>query len=496
MRVMADAVIYARYSSHSQRDASIEDQVRVCREAAERNGDKIVHVYADRAKSGTGVTGRTEFKRMIAASKRRRWKIVYVFKLDRFARNRYDAATYRHKLAENDVKLVSAMEQIGDSPESALLESVLEGFAEFYSKSLSVNIKRGLDGNALKCGHNGVKVFGYDLGEDGLYHVNAADALIVREAFERYASGESVGDIREAFEHYKTKRGNQWTTARICGLLKNEKYIGTYRWNDLKVEDGMPAIVDKALFMAVQSRLGKRHRRGHQYPLSGILFDADGRRFVGTSATGKRGKRYYYYWVKGTSRRIPQGDLEDCVYAAVADFLQMPGIEDRVVDGMLRAQRELRSQTATEEDSLRNRLAEIDREEDTVIDLTVRVGASEKLDERLRSLHEEADEIRSALDSIDERAPVIDESVIRFFIHKIVECEAPDSIMRAFVSKVVIDGDSMEVTFSLGDDSGTPSETAGNGGCSHRYRLVEQIELNKNTFLVFGPNWFSIVFVK
>ena len=111
---MARAVIYARYSSHSQRDESIEDQVRVCREAAAREGDEVVRVYADRATSGTSTAGRAEFARMVADSATASWDRVYVYKTDRFARNRYDSAIYKARLKRNGVRVVSATENIQD----------------------------------------------------------------------------------------------------------------------------------------------------------------------------------------------------------------------------------------------------------------------------------------------------------------------------------------------------------------------------------------------
>ncbi len=143
-------VIYARFSSENQREEFIEGQVRECREYAERNGIDIVDVYADRALKGK-TDKRPSFQKMIKDSERKLFDVVIVWKLDRFSRNRYDSATYKNKLKKNGVRVISAKEMISDTPEGIILESMLEGMAEYYSAELSVKVTRGMKENALKC---------------------------------------------------------------------------------------------------------------------------------------------------------------------------------------------------------------------------------------------------------------------------------------------------------------------------------------------------------
>lgn len=121
------AVIYARYSSDNQREESIEGQIRECMEYSERNGIKVVSHYIDRAMSAK-TDHRPEFQRMIKDSYKGLFDLVIVWKLDRFARNRYDSAHYKTILKKNGVKVVSARETIAEGSEGILLESVLEGF--------------------------------------------------------------------------------------------------------------------------------------------------------------------------------------------------------------------------------------------------------------------------------------------------------------------------------------------------------------------------------
>ena len=159
------AVIYARFSSDRQREESIEGQLRECHEYAHNNGIKVINEYVDRALSASKETEkRLEFLRMIRDSNKGLFDIVLVWKLDRFARNRYDSAHYKAALKKNGVKVVSATEHIADGPEGIILESMLEGMAEYYSAELSEKIHRGQKDNALKGLNNGGAVpLGYVL---------------------------------------------------------------------------------------------------------------------------------------------------------------------------------------------------------------------------------------------------------------------------------------------------------------------------------------------
>jgi DNA invertase Pin-like site-specific DNA recombinase len=148
------AVIYARYSSDNQREESIEGQLRECTTFADKNGITVLRHYIDRAVSAK-TDNRPEFQNMIKASGKKLFDMIIVWKLDRFARNRYDSARYKAQLKKNGVKVVSATEVISDGAEGIILESMLEGFAEYYSVDLSEKVVRGMTDNALKCMFNG-----------------------------------------------------------------------------------------------------------------------------------------------------------------------------------------------------------------------------------------------------------------------------------------------------------------------------------------------------
>ena len=105
---MQTAVIYARYSSENQTEQSIDGQLRVCKEYAQRNGILILDTYIDRAMTGTN-DNRPDFQRMIKDSSRKEWNYILVYKLDRFSRDKYATAIHKRTLKNNGVKVLSAM---------------------------------------------------------------------------------------------------------------------------------------------------------------------------------------------------------------------------------------------------------------------------------------------------------------------------------------------------------------------------------------------------
>ena len=165
----SNVVIYARYSSDNQREESIEGQLRECRAYAKRNDKKIIGSYIDRALSAK-TDARPQFQKMIQDSNAHRFQFVLVWKLDRFSRNRFDSAYYKRALSKNNVKVISATEPISNTPEGIMLESMLEGMAEYYSAELAEKVTRGHTDNALKCKFNGGSVpLGYRINEERHY---------------------------------------------------------------------------------------------------------------------------------------------------------------------------------------------------------------------------------------------------------------------------------------------------------------------------------------
>ncbi|HEY5575610.1 MAG TPA: recombinase family protein [Clostridiaceae bacterium] len=293
--------IYARFSSENQRDESIDAQVRAIEEYASKNDIKIVKVYADKAKSATSVEKRSEFLKMIKESAMDIFDTVIVHKLDRFSRDKYDSATYKRKLKQNGIRLISVVEHLDGSPESVILESVIEGMAEYFSKNLAREVKKGLRETALQCKHTGgMPPFGYDVDDNKSYKVNHKEAEAVRMIYEMYVNGHGYSDIIEKLNNMgvRTKADNTFAKNSLSSILRNEKYSGTYVFNRsaekdgygrrnnhksksnediIRIPGGIPQIVDQETFDKVQETLAKRKRAPGankarvQYLLSGLI---------------------------------------------------------------------------------------------------------------------------------------------------------------------------------------------------------------------------------
>lgn len=322
MSVPRRAVIYARYSSHSQRDASIEQQVNACRRFAKHQDIEIIDIYEDRAATGTN-DRRPGFQRMVNDAERGNWEYVIVYTLDRFARDRYASAVYKRQLKDCGVKVLSAMENISDDPTGVLMESLLEGLAEYYSKELSRKIVRGMEDNASKCLCNGQIPFGYRRGEDGRFAIDETEAPIVQEIYRRIRDGCRLADLIYDINArgIPNKRGNKWTYSTFNALLSNERYTGVYIYKDIRIPGGMPKIIEPALFDAVQlimhtkknprkntalspeERAAIPQRRRHEngiYYLTGKLYCGHCHSpMIGISGRSKNGPMYYYYTCKG-----------------------------------------------------------------------------------------------------------------------------------------------------------------------------------------------------
>lgn len=189
------AMIYARYSSDSQREESIEGQLRECKEYAEKSGITILGSYIDRALSAK-TDNRPEFQRMIKDSAKGLFDAIIVWKLDRFARNRYDSAHYKTGLRKNGVKVISARETIAEDSTGILLESLLEGYAEFYSAELSEKVVRGMTENALKCKYNGGSMpIGYTVDSEQHFQIDPVSAPVVVEMYKLYDKGATIIEL-------------------------------------------------------------------------------------------------------------------------------------------------------------------------------------------------------------------------------------------------------------------------------------------------------------
>ena len=338
------AVIYARYSSDNQREESIEGQLRECMEYADRCGITVVNTYIDRALSAK-TDNRPNFQKMIKDSYKQVFDLIIVWKLDRFARNRYDSAHYKTILKKNGVKVVSARETIAEGSEGILLESVLEGYAEYFSADLSEKVLRGMTENALKCMNNGAGTpLGYYVDETQHLQIDEKKAPFVREIFQRFADGEMIKSIitdlnaRGARISYKLKKSRSevkeyerplsYNTVRR--ILSNRKYIGEYKFRDI--------VIQRRLEM--NKKAPAKHKAEDDYLLTTHLFCGKcGAMMVGESGTSHTSKVHHYYKCANQKRKhncdkktVRKEYIENEVIKAVMEKIMDDALMEELAD--------------------------------------------------------------------------------------------------------------------------------------------------------------------
>lgn len=307
------AVIYARFSSHSQTEQSIEGQLKTCYDYAAANKITIVGEFIDRAQSGTN-DNRTEFQRMIATSERHTFDTVLVYQLDRFARNRYDSAINKAKLKKNGVRVISARENIADDASGILVEGVLESMAEYYSAELSQKIRRGMDINGEKCLSTGSNPgLGFRVDDEKRIVLDPDTAPVVRTIFEQYVAGDTIKDITDRLisQGVQTSKGGLFNKNSLRKLLSNRRYLGIYIYKGKETPGAIPRIIDDDLFERAQARLEKSKKAPAQakakaeYLLTTKLFCGHCREMMtGYAGTSKTGTVYHYYICNGHKAKV------------------------------------------------------------------------------------------------------------------------------------------------------------------------------------------------
>ena len=249
---------------------------------------------------------------MVKDSAKGLFDVIIVWKLDRFARNRYDSAHYKAQLRKYGVKVLSATENISDGPEGIILESMLEGMAEYYSAELSEKVIRGHTENALKCKYNGgTPTFGYIIDSERHYQIDPRTAPVVLEIFTRYDKGATMKGIMVWLNKagVTTVRGKKVDLNFVAAVLHNRKYIGEYSYRHIVTPGGIPSIVPQDLFDRVQQKTAKnkkapaRHKAEDDYLLTTKLFCGTCKAFMaGKSGTSSTGTKYHCYRCVNTKK--------------------------------------------------------------------------------------------------------------------------------------------------------------------------------------------------
>lgn len=468
---MKVGVIYARYSSDKQNEQSIAGQVDVCKKWAKDNDVKIIGIYSDEAITGK-TDKRPEFQRMIKDAKLGKFEYVVVYKVDRFSRNRYDSAIYKAQLKKSGVRLMSAMESIADGPEGIILESVLEGMAEYYSANLSQNVLRGMRLRAECAGYLGGTIpLGYKLSPDKTFVIDPDTAPVVKQIYTQYSSGKAIREIMDELNGagYKTSTGRPFTYDSLRRVLTNAKYIGKYEQMGIILDDAIPRIIDDVTFKKVQKRIERNKqapasaKANTPFYLTGKLFCGKcGNSMIGDSGTSKTGATHYYYTCIEKKRRHgckKKSVRKDTIEKLVTDITINKVLTDENIAYISQKAYELyekdRADTS-EITALQNTL----RETQKVIDNIMRAIEQGIITDTTKSRLLEAEDRRKAILATiakeEIKKPPLTQEQIEFFLHDIKDrvCDSDERteiIINTFVNAVYLYDDHIVITYNFRD---------------------------------------------
>ena len=466
------AVIYARYSSDNQREESIEGQIRECTAYAEKNGITVVKHYIDRALSAK-TDNRPDFQQMIKDSEKRLFDIVLVWKLDRFARNRYDSAHYEYQLERNHVKLVSATEPISDSPAGIMVKSMLTGMAEYYSAELSEKVVRGMTENVLKGKYNGGTIpIGFKVDEEKFFQIDPLKAPFVVEAFQRYNDGATMKELMNWLNDsgVTTNRNQKFTYNSVQTLLTNKRYIGENHFKDIVMPDSIPAIVDKDLFEEVQQKIKKnsrapaRHKAEDDYLLTTKLFcGMCGAMMFGECGTG-RNKVVHHYYKCATAKRfktckkktVRKEWLEDLVIAETMKLIQ----DDAVIDAIVAEVMELQEQENTTLPLLEKQMREVENGIENMLNAIQAGVLTNSTKSRLEKLEAQQKELEIRIAEEKIVRPRLSENQIRFWLTRFRKLDPNvkshrETLINTFVNAVYLYDEKVLITFNYKDGTKT-----------------------------------------
>lgn len=477
------AVIYARYSpGPNQTDKSIEGQIRECTQFAHQNDILIVGTYADHKKTGRN-DNRAEFQRMLRDSARGLFDAVIVWKIDRFGRNREEIAINKVKLRRNGVRVMYAKEHIPDGPEGIILESTLEGLAEYYSANLSQNIMRGMREVAMKgqSTGGGGRSLGYYVDQDKHFQIDEHGAQIVRQIFEMYNSGKQASEIIKELngKGLKTANGKPFNHNSIARILSNRRYIGEYHWHDILIPDGMPRIIDDEMFEKVQKRLEKNKKAParkiqagseEEFLLTTKLFCGHcGETMIGDSGTSKGGQRYSYYTCSTRKHRkagkscdkksVRKNELERYIVEQTVNRVLVDEVIEYIADKVVELQRKeladtsmldyYKSQLRETEKSLKNIMAAI---EQGIFTPTTK--------DRLLELEAEKADLEANIQREEIARPTFSKEQIIFFLERFKGGDVNDreyqrQIIDTFVSQIWLYDDKTVITYNYSGEGNT-----------------------------------------
>lgn len=482
LSVSLTAVIYARYSSHNQREESIEQQVSECMEFAQANNLKVVDVYSDSAISGK-TDKRAAFQRMLRDAEKGKFQVVVAYKSNRIARNMFNAMQYEVRLDELGIKTLYCKEEFGDTAAGRFALRTMMNVNQFYSENLSEDIMRAMNDNAENLKINGRIPFGYRKGQDSRHEIDPDQAEIVREIFHRVLTGEPQADIAADLNSrgIKTKDGNAWNKNSFRVMLKNDIYIGTYRFVDFEKKDAIPPIITKEDFALMQNFLKNkknpqgRHRENGDYLLTGKLFCGYcGAYMVGESGTGKSGVLHHYYacQTRRKSRTCKKETVRrDWIEEKVVELTKNVVLQDDVIqwiaDNAVKFQQQARSESDV--GLIEQSLAENRKSQNNIM-AAIEAGIfTPTTKNRLMEVEANITQLEKSLAIAKAKNVQIDREKIVFSLEKYRNGDIHDkkyqkNMIDSFVKKVILFDDKIEIHYYYGEKQTIQFGSAENDG--------------------------------
>lgn len=457
---MIRGVIYARYSEGPrQTDQSIEGQVADCRAYAADHNIEIIGIYADRHISGTSTEGRDEFLRMMHDADRHAFDAIVTWKIDRFGRSREDIALNKIRLKKASVKLYYAKESVPEGPEGILLESLLEGLAEYYSADLRQKVSRGQRESAKKGRMPaGALPIGYERDpETKTIRIKEAEAAAVRKAFAMYQAGATIKDL-QAFLGEVT--GRKIGQSVVWRMLRNEHYYtGYYMIQDVKVP--YPPILTREEFEAAGKHLkSRKHNAAGRASVDYLLSckchcEKCGAMLQGSSGRGKLGTVYYYYRCpkKGCTKPVPKDYLEDLVVRHTCDDILTDDMIGKLTTKIMELQE--KEQQGDPAVALKKELKDLKKKQSNLIE-AIENGAGSSLVARLNEIEARMDELAIEIERAQLQRPVIPEEIVRGWLLSFRSGDKDDPtfrkrLLQTFVADVVVGPEAVTIVYNTNE---------------------------------------------
>jgi DNA invertase Pin-like site-specific DNA recombinase len=464
-------VIYARYSSAAQKDASIEQQYEACEAFAKREGYTVLERYPDRAISGR-TDDRPAFKRMMKDAHTGTFDYVIAWKSNRLGRNMLQAMVNESKLAELGVRCLYVEEDFDDTAAGRFALRSMMNVNQFYSDNLAEDVRRGMMDNAQKCMVNGVTPFGYKRGEDGHFAIDEMTAPIVQEIFTRFRDGWSITELVDDLNArgIKTKYKRPWRIQSFQWLLKNDVYTGVYKYDNIRIEGGVPTIIDKELFEEVQQALkNKKRPRGQQrinadYLLTGKIFCGEcGSNMIALAGRGKSGQKFCYYACAKRRRgegckkaHVRKEVVEKAVVNVLRETLSQSGFVEWVLSGYEKVIEAAKADTKL--NLLQGELAGVNAALDNIMKAIEAGIINEMTKARMDELIQSRKDIQEAIRLEESASNIPDKEQVRAWLQSFVDGDFDDpeymkQLIRVFVSAVYVYDDNFRLRFNYGDDA-------------------------------------------